>query len=100
MKDMEPRKDLVVAAAVEPVYAQVLVGLEKAGPSNPLESAHRQLCGDLVICCNGSGAKALKAMREMMRELKLTVNEEKTRLGPIPTDTFAFRVHVRSLLLC
>jgi RNA-directed DNA polymerase len=45
---------------------------------------------DFVICCRGTAEEAVSAMREMMRRLKLTVNETKTRLCQIPADTFDF----------
>jgi hypothetical protein len=45
---------------------------------------------NLVICCRGSGREAMVAMREMMRKLKLTVNEAKTRLRSIPDDSVDF----------
>ena len=36
-------------------------------------------------------------MREIMGRLKLTVNEEKTRICPVPEETFDFSgVHVRA----
>ena len=46
---------------------------------------------DLVICCKGDSAqKALNAMRQMMGRLKLTVNEEKTRICRVPDGEFDF----------
>ena len=45
---------------------------------------------DFVICCRGTGAKALAAMRRMMATLKLTVNEAKTRVCRVPDETFDF----------
>ena len=45
---------------------------------------------DLVICCKGSAAQALEAMRSLMRQIKLTVNEEKTRVCRVPDETFDF----------
>ena len=45
---------------------------------------------DLVICCKGSAAQALEAMRSMMTQIKLTVNEEKTRVCRVPNETFDF----------
>jgi RNA-directed DNA polymerase len=44
---------------------------------------------DLVICCTGGAEAALRAMQEMMRRLKLTVNEEKTSICRIPHATVA-----------
>jgi group II intron reverse transcriptase/maturase len=45
---------------------------------------------DLVICCQRDGEKALEAMREIMVALKLTVNEDKTRVCHMPKDSFVF----------
>jgi group II intron reverse transcriptase/maturase len=45
---------------------------------------------DFVICCRGSAAEALTAMRGMMAKLKLTVNEAKTRLCRAPDEPFDF----------
>lgn len=46
---------------------------------------------DLVICYKGNSApKALNAMRRMMGRLKLTVNEEKTRICRLPDGEFDF----------
>jgi len=45
---------------------------------------------DLVICCKGSAAQALEAMRSLMGQIKLSVNEEKTRVCRVPQETFDF----------
>jgi RNA-directed DNA polymerase len=46
---------------------------------------------DLVIVCRpGKAAEATQWMRRIMKRLKLTVNEEKTRLCRIPEETFDF----------
>jgi len=45
---------------------------------------------DFVICCRGTADAAMTAMRDMMAELKLTVNETKTRLCRVPAETFDF----------
>ena len=44
----------------------------------------------LVICCRGTAAEAMAAMRGMMSRLRLTVNEAKTRLCRVPGETFDF----------
>jgi hypothetical protein len=43
-----------------------------------------------VICCRGSATAAMTVMRDMMVQLKLTVNETKTRLCRLPEETFDF----------
>ena len=46
---------------------------------------------DLVILCRrGKAEEAAQAMRAIMGKLKLTVNEEKTRVCKIPEETFDF----------
>ena len=43
-----------------------------------------------VICCKGDVDEALAEMYRMMRRLKLTVNEAKTRVCHLPIDRFDF----------
>jgi RNA-directed DNA polymerase len=45
---------------------------------------------DFVICCKGQADEAMTAMREIMGRLKLTVNEEKTRICDLPEGRFDF----------
>ena len=45
---------------------------------------------DFVICCRGTAEEAMRVMRAIMEKLKLTVNEEKTRIGRIPEDSVKF----------
>jgi len=45
---------------------------------------------DLVICCRVGAEQALTAMRRMMSTLKLTVNENKTRVCHLPGEKFDF----------
>jgi len=67
-----------------------VLGWKRRGLERRLQARIVNYADDLVICCRGSGAEALESMRSMMRELKLTVSEEKTRLCRVPTDTFDF----------
>lgn len=53
--------------------------------------SYRTYADDLVILCkHGKAEEALQRMSEIMGKLKLTVNEEKTRLCKVPEDTFDF----------
>src|SRR3984893_15155209 len=46
---------------------------------------------DLVILCRrGKAEEALQRLREIMGQLKLTVNEEKTRICKVPEGEFDF----------
>ena len=44
----------------------------------------------MILCRRGSAAKALHHLREIMGKLKLTVNEEKTRICRVPDGEFDF----------
>ena len=55
---------------------------------------------DLVILCRrGNAEEALSRLRELMGKLKLTVNEEKTRICTVPEETLRLLgLHVRAAL--
>jgi len=44
----------------------------------------------VILCQRGSAEKALHHLRELMGKLKLTVNEEKTRICRVPDGEFDF----------
>ena len=68
------------------VLAWKRLGLERSHGSRIVTYAD-----DLVILCKRGGAEeALQRMREIMGKLKLTVNEEKTRLCKVPEGEFDF----------
>src|ERR1700724_297992 len=61
-------------------------GLEKR-----LRSRIVTYADDLVVLCRrGKAEEALQRMREIMARLKLTVNEEKTRICKVPESEFEF----------
>src|SRR3974377_813366 len=45
---------------------------------------------DFVILCRRRAEDAMTAMRGMMERLKLTVNETKTHVCPLPAESFDF----------
>lgn len=64
---------------------------KKLGLERHLGSCIVTYADDLVILCkHGKAEEALQWMRVIMRKLKLTVNEEKTRLCKVPEETFDF----------
>ena len=44
----------------------------------------------VILCRRGKGEEALQRLREIMGKLKLTVNEEKTRICKVPEGEFDF----------
>jgi len=67
-----------------------VLGWQRKGFETRLKARVVTYADDLVICCKGSAAQALEAMRSLMAQIKLSVNEEKTRVCRVPSETFDF----------
>ena len=68
-----------------------VLGWKKLGLEESLGSCIVTYADDLVILCRkGKAEEALARMRELMGRLKLTVNEEKTRICKVPEGEFDF----------
>jgi group II intron reverse transcriptase/maturase len=68
-----------------------IVGWKRFGFETRLGARIVNYADDLVICCKeGNAERALSAMRKIMEKLKLTVNEEKTRICRMPEGKFDF----------
>jgi hypothetical protein len=68
-----------------------VLGWKKLGLEESLGSRIVTYADDLVILCRrGKAEEALQRMRELMGKLKLTVNEEKTRVCKVPESEFDF----------
>ena len=67
-----------------------MLGWKTPGRERRLHARIVNYADDFVICCSGTADEAMTAMRAMMTEPKLTVNETKTRLCWVPEKTFDF----------
>jgi RNA-directed DNA polymerase len=68
-----------------------VLGWKQLGLESSLGSRIVTYADDLVILCRrGKAGEALQRMRELMGRLKLTVNEEKTRVCKVPEGEFDF----------
>jgi RNA-directed DNA polymerase len=68
-----------------------VLGWKKLGLEQRLGSRIVTYADDLVILCRrGKAAEALIQLRALMGKLKLTVNEEKTRICRVPQEHFDF----------
>jgi RNA-directed DNA polymerase len=64
---------------------------KRRGLEKQLRSRIVTYADDLVILCRrGKAEEALQRLREIMARLKLTVNEEKTRICKVPEGEFDF----------
>lgn len=67
-----------------------LLGWKTLGLDQKLNAHIVNFADDFVICCRGTGAQAMSLMRQMMKRLKLTVNEQKTGLRYLPAESADF----------
>jgi group II intron reverse transcriptase/maturase len=67
-----------------------VLGWKKLGHEKRLRAYIVNYADDLVICCRDRAEEALATMRGIMRKLKLTINETKTRVCKLPEEKFDF----------
>jgi len=82
-------------ASISPLLSNVymrrfVVGWRVLGHERRLQARVINYADDLVICCRGTGSEASRVMRQMMSQLRLTVNEAKTRVCSARTELFDF----------
>jgi len=71
-------------------FRQFILGWKKLGWEERLKARIVNYADDLVILCRGSAQQAEVEMRRIMTRLKLTVNDEKTRVCRVPRESFDF----------
>jgi group II intron reverse transcriptase/maturase len=82
-------------APISPLLANLymrrfVLGWKTQGYQQQFRARIVNYADDFVICCQRTAEDASTAMRDMMRKLKLTVNETKTKICRLPEDTFDF----------
>jgi hypothetical protein len=76
-----------------------VLGWKMLGLEQSLGSRIVTYADDLVILCRrGKAEEALRRLREIMGKLKLTVNDEKTRICKVPEGQFDFLGHTFGLM--
>ncbi len=92
----DQRRGIPQGSPISPLLANLylrrfVLGWKKLGLEERLGSRIVTYADDLVILCRrGKAEEALQRMRELMGKLKLTVNEEKTRVCKVPEEAFDF----------
>jgi RNA-directed DNA polymerase len=92
----DKRRGIPQGSPISPLLANLymrrfVLGWKKLGLEKSLGSRIVTYADDLVILCRrGKAQEALKRLRELMSKLKLTVNEEKTRICRVPEGEFDF----------
>ncbi len=92
----DSRRGIPQGSPISPLLANLymrrfVLAWQQLGLDRRLGSCIVIYADDLVILCRrGKAAEASKWMRRIMTKLKLTVNEDKTRLCRIPVEYFEF----------
>jgi len=92
----DSRRGIPQGSPISPLLANVymrrfVLAWQRLGLERSLGSRIVTYADDLVILCKrGKADEALLKLREIMRKLKLTVNEEKTRICRVPEGDFDF----------
>jgi len=92
----DQRRGIPQGSPISPLLANLymrrfVLGWKKLGLEKSLGTRIVTYADDLVILCRkGRAEEALQRMRELMGKLKLTVNEEKTRICKVPEGEFDF----------
>jgi RNA-directed DNA polymerase len=90
------RRGIPQGSPISPLLANLymrrfVLGWKKLGFERSLGTRLVTYADDLVILCRkGNAEEALQRLREIMGKLKLTVNEEKTRICRVPEGEFDF----------
>ena len=90
------RRGIPQGSPISPLLANLymrrfVLGWKKLGLEESLGTRIVTYADDLVILCRrGKAEEALTRMRDLMRKLKLTVNEEKTRICKVPEGELDF----------
>jgi RNA-directed DNA polymerase len=92
----DKRRGIPQGSPLSPLLANLymrrfVLGWKKLGLERSLGTRLVTYADDLVILCRkGKAEEALQRLREIMGKLKLTVNEEKTRICKVPEGEFDF----------
>jgi len=92
----DKRRGIPQGSPLSPLLANLymrrfVLGWKKLGLGISLGTCIVNYADDLLILCKkGNAEEALQRLREIMRNLKLTVNEEKTRICRVPEGEFDF----------
>ena len=92
----DQRRGIPQGSPISPLLANLymrrfVLGWKKLGLEESLGTRIVTYADDLVILCRkGRATEALQRLHEIMGKLKLTVNEEKTRICTVPEGEFDF----------
>ena len=94
-RSKDERRGTPQGAPVSPLLSNLymrrfVLGWKRLGYAQRFGARIVNYADDFVICCRGHAEQACEAMRAIMQRIRLTVNEEKTRVCRLPEHSFDF----------
>lgn len=94
-RNKDERRGCPQGAPISPLLSNLymrrfILGWKTLGHQQRLGARIVNYADDFVICCRGTADEAMHVMRNIMDQLKLTVNETKTQLCKLPDESFDF----------
>lgn len=94
-RSKDERRGTPQGAPISPLLSNLymrrfVLGWKRLGYAQRFGARIVNYADDFVICCRGNAEQACEAMRAIMQRIRLTVNEEKTRVCRLPEHSFDF----------
>jgi group II intron reverse transcriptase/maturase len=94
-RNRDEKRGIPQGSPISPVLSNIymrrfVLGWQKLGYAERYKARIVNYADDFVICCSGNPLEAMRAMRQLISRLRLTINEEKTHYCRVPRQHFDF----------
>ena len=94
-RNLDEKRGIPQGSPISPLLSNIymrrfVLGWQKLGYAERYKARIVNYADDFVICCSGNPLEAMRAMRQLIGRLGLTINEEKTHYCRVPRQHFDF----------
>jgi group II intron reverse transcriptase/maturase len=94
-RNRDEKRGIPQGSPISPLLSNIymrrfVLAWQKLGYAERYKAQIVNYADDFVICCSGNPLEAMRAMRQLIRRLRLTINEEKTHYCRVPRQHFDF----------